>query len=82
MSTPHHTSAWNRLTEAAINYADADSELARDPQWLRARDRLRKAALAYYVALRGGGGGYRALRRRVVARVTVNQLGFWPRTLM
>jgi hypothetical protein len=78
----HHASAWDRLTEAAIAYADADSELSRDPQWLRARDRLRKAALAYYVACRGTSGGYRAIRRRVVARGVVNQLGFWPHSLL
>lgn len=42
-ATPRHATTWERLTEAAINYADAVEQ----EEFARARDQLRKAAKAY-----------------------------------
>lgn len=47
MSTPlapAYESPWERLTAAALAYADASDD---EEEFARARDRLRKAALAY-----------------------------------
>lgn len=68
-----HDSHWRRLTEAAICYADASDD---DADFLRARDRLRKAAVAYVTSL-----GHEIPRRhpRRVVVLTTAQLGFWPR---
>lgn len=78
MSPPRHASLWDRLTEAALAYADADTvDDGRD--FLRARDRLRKAAIAYGLSTEAGRRA--AGRRRVVVSVA-NQMAFWPRTLL
>lgn len=48
MSTPlapAYESPWERLTAAALAYADASDD--EEEEFARARDRLRKAALAY-----------------------------------
>ncbi len=44
-----YSSPWERLTAAALAYADADD--GDDESFARARDRLRKAAVAYGRAL-------------------------------
>ncbi|WAM23839.1 hypothetical protein [Myxococcus sp. NMCA1] len=47
MSTPlapAYESPWERLTAAALAYADASDD---EEEFAKARDRLRKAALAY-----------------------------------
>jgi len=68
-----HDSQWRRLTEAAICYADASDD---DASFLKARDRLRKAALAYVASL-----GHEIPKRhpRKIITLTAAQLGFWPR---
>lgn len=43
--TSRHASPWERLTEAALVYAEADS--VDETAYRRARDALRKAARAY-----------------------------------
>jgi hypothetical protein len=45
MGAPRHATSWAQLTEAALEYASASSE--DDLAFLRARDRLRKAAVLY-----------------------------------
>jgi|GEM_PF-5786838 len=54
MMRPPYSSAWERLTESALRYADADAEDEGDVEWLRCRDVLRKAALDYAASLWGG----------------------------
>lgn len=66
---------WRRLTDACLRYADASDD---DKDFLKARDRLRKAAIAYGLSSLAGRRAV-AQRRRVVV---VNQMAFWPRSLL
>ena len=45
-ATPRHESAWDRLTEAAITYADR-ADAWNKAEFAKAKDQLRKAAKAY-----------------------------------
>ena len=73
-----HANMMDRLAEAAIAYAEADSE-DDGSDFLRKRDRLRKAAMAYALSTSKGP----EVRRRMVKVIRraglTSQLGFWPR---
>lgn len=76
MSTPlapAYESPWERLTAAALAYADASDD---EEEFAKARDRLRKAATAY--ARTGGVGAVQTPVQRKSRAKPVGQLDLWP----
>ena len=81
MAPARHATTWERLCEAAIAYADAD-DADDGGSFMRARDRLRKAALAYSLdTSKGPEVRRRMVKRLVVASWRANQLSLWPRAM-
>ncbi|QDE83294.1 hypothetical protein BHS07_17990 [Myxococcus xanthus] len=75
MSTPlapAYESPWERLTAAALAYADASDD---EEEFAKARDRLRKAALAYAGETRRPDAPSPPRRRRISQREV--QLQLW-----
>jgi hypothetical protein len=77
MTGPRHATEWERLTEASLKYAEASDD---DREFMKARDRLRKAAIAYALSTTFAP---RVVRRRGIrAAYVAPQLAFWPRPSM